>query len=154
AGADDRPWAGPRRAPARPASSPRRRRCSRPPPGPSRWSRRPPPPESPPPEGCRDRRSSAGDVRTWSKRTTPPRQPDRAASARRSAGVVEAGPGSARGLPARVDLLDDRCEVLDDHVALQLQRRREVAVLLGEVRVDDLEGTDRLGPGDGPVGAV
>src|SRR5699024_10896411 len=77
-----------------------------------------------------------------------------AASARRSAGVVEAGPGSARGLPARVDLLDDRCEVLDDHVALQLQRRREVAVLLGAVRVDDLEGTDRLGPGDGPVGAV
>src|SRR5699024_796337 len=62
--------------------------------------------------------------------------------------------GSAGRLRSRVDLLDDRSEVLDDDIALELQRGREIAVLLGEVRVDHLEGPDGLGARDALVRAL
>ena len=42
----------------------------------------------------------------------------------------------------------------DDLAAAQLHRRRHVAVLDGEGRVDDTELTDRLGAGDSLVGAL
>src|SRR5699024_7981603 len=61
---------------------------------------------------------------------------------------------SGGGLGAGVDPVDHLAEVLDHEIALELHRGREIAVLLGEVVVDDLEDPDGLRPGDGLVGLV
>src|SRR5258708_952371 len=53
-----------------------------------------------------------------------------------------------------VNGLDIGCEVLRDHVPADLERRREVAVVLGEVRAQDAEAPDGLGAGHRLVGVV
>src|SRR5574338_1217257 len=64
------------------------------------------------------------------------------------------GPVSAGSASATVEGVDLVAEVAHHDVALELQRRREVAGLLGEVAVDDGELPDRLGLGDRPVRVV
>src|ERR1700722_19588971 len=68
-----------------------------------------------------------------------------------------AGPGQALGLSrsgrvswlrSLVEGVDVRGEVLGHHAPADLERRRQVAVLLGEVDGEDPEPADRLGPGD------